>query len=159
MDLKLNKSQYETLLRLVFLGNWVVNGFKDKDKEQATDDLENYLYAKARDFGLGDRIIYDEDADAHFLTSAQEEPLLEELDAYKNDVFWDELMYRLADRDLVARFGEDNVDSMSGPRWRPSGPTSITRNSIPTVWTTSSLSGSAERAQASLFLDFFSQAS
>jgi hypothetical protein len=113
MDLKLNKSQYETLLRLVFLGNWVVNGFKDKDKEQATDDLENYLYAKARDFGLGDRIIYDEDADAHFLTSAQEEPLLEELDAYKNDVFWDELMYRLADRDLVARFGEDNVDSMN----------------------------------------------
>jgi hypothetical protein len=113
MDLKLNKSQYETLLRMVFLGNWVINGFKDKGKETATDDLENYLYAKARDFGLGDRIVYDEDADAHFLTAEHEEPLLEELDAYKNDVFWDELMYRLADRDLVARFGEDNVDSMN----------------------------------------------
>ncbi len=113
MDLKLNRAQYETLLRLVYLGNWVVNGFKDKDKEQATDDLENYVYARARDFGLGDRIFYDEDADAHFLTSEQEEAWMEELDGYKNDVFWDELMYRLADRDLVARFGEANVDSMN----------------------------------------------
>jgi hypothetical protein len=113
MDIKLNQSQYETLLRLVFLGNWVVNGFKEKDKEQATDDLENYVYAKARDFGLGGLIFYDEDADAHFPTSEQEEAWLEDLDAYKNDVFWDELMYRLADRDLVARFGEDNVDAMN----------------------------------------------
>ena len=113
MDIKLNKSQYETLMRLVFLGNWVVNGFEDNDKDRSTDDLENYIYAKARDFGLGDRIRYDEDVDSHFLTESQEDAWMADLDAYKNDVFWDELMYRLADRDLVARFGETNVDEMN----------------------------------------------
>ena len=73
MDIKLTRAQYETLMRLVYLGNWVVNGFRDKDKDPDTDALENYIYAKARDFGLGDRIIYDEEADAHFPTESQEE--------------------------------------------------------------------------------------
>jgi hypothetical protein len=113
MDIKLSRAQYETLMRLVYLGNWMVNGFRDKDKDPDTDALENYIYAKARDFGLGDRITYDEDADAHFPTEKQEADWLADLDDGKNDLFWDELMYRLADRDLVARFGEANVDAMS----------------------------------------------
>jgi hypothetical protein len=113
MDLKLTKSQYETLMRLVYLGNWVVNGFREKDKDASTDALENYVYAKARECGLGDRIVYDEDADAHYPAEPQESEWLADLDDYKNDLFWDELMYRLADRDLVARFGEANVDAMS----------------------------------------------
>lgn len=112
MDIKLSRTQYETLMRLVYLGNWVVNGFRDKDKDPGTDALENYVYAKARDFGLGDRITYDEDADAHFPTESQETEWMADLDDYKNDLFWDELMYRLADRDLVARFGEANVEAM-----------------------------------------------
>ncbi|MCX6560487.1 MAG: hypothetical protein NTZ26_08220 [Candidatus Aminicenantes bacterium] len=113
MDIKLSRAQYETLMRLVYLGNWMVNGFRDKDKDSDTDALENYIYAKARDFGLGDRITYDEEADAHFPTETQESEWLADLDDGKNDLFWDELMYRLADRDLVARFGEANVDAMS----------------------------------------------
>jgi hypothetical protein len=112
MDIKLTKPQYETLLRLVYLGNWVVNGYRDADKDNATDAMENYLYAKARDFGLGDRITYDEDQDAHFLVESLENEWLKEYDDYKNDLFWDELMVRLADRDLVARFGEVNVDAL-----------------------------------------------
>ncbi|MDD8025499.1 MAG: hypothetical protein PHI34_03215 [Acidobacteriota bacterium] len=112
MDIKLTRAQYETLMRLAYLGNWVVNGFRDKDKDPDTDALENYIYAKARDFGLGDRIVYDEEVDAHFPTENQESEWLADLDDYKNDLFWDELMYRLADRDLVARFGEANVDAM-----------------------------------------------
>jgi hypothetical protein len=112
MDIKLSRAQYETLMRLVYLGNWVVNGFRDKDKDADADALENFVYAKARDFGLGDRIVYDEDADAHFPAESQESEWLADLDDYKNDLFWDELMYRLADRDLVVRFGEDNVEAM-----------------------------------------------
>jgi hypothetical protein len=112
MDIKLTRAQFETLMRLVYLGNWAVNGFRDKDKDPDTDALENFVYAKARDFGLGDRIIYDEEADAHFPTESQEAEWMADLDDYKNDLFWDELMYRLADRDLVARFGEANVEAM-----------------------------------------------
>ncbi len=112
MDIKLSRAQYETLMRLVYLGNWVVNGFRDKDKDADSDALENFVYAKARDFGLGDRIVYDEAADAHFPTESQESEWMADLDDYKNDLFWDELMYRLADRDLVARFGEANVEAM-----------------------------------------------
>lgn len=113
MDIKLTKAQYETLLRLVYLGNWVINSFHEEDRDEDSDALENYIYAKARDFGLGDRITYDEEADRHFPKKSVEDEWLAESDDFKNDLFWDELMYRLADRDLVQRFGEANVDAMS----------------------------------------------
>ncbi len=113
MEIKLSRSQYETLMRLVYLGNWVVNGYRDKDKDADADALENYLFAKARDFGLGQKIVYDEEQDSHFLTEDQENAWLAEYDDFKNDLFWDELMYRLADRDLVERFGETHVDGMA----------------------------------------------
>jgi hypothetical protein len=113
MELKLTKAQYETLMRLVYLGNTVVNGFRDKDPVIETDHVENYIYAKAADFGLGKLTVYDEDLDAFYPTTETEDAWLADHDEYVNDLFWDELMHRLAERDLETRYGLDAVEAMS----------------------------------------------
>jgi hypothetical protein len=56
---------------------------------------------------------YDEEQNAWYPKSGTEDEWLADLDEYKNDAFWDELEYRLADRDLVTRYGEKAVDGMS----------------------------------------------
>ena len=113
MELKLTKAQYETLMRLVYLGNTVINGFREKDPVIETDHLENYIYAKAADFGLGKLTLYDEELDAFYPTTENEDAWLADHDDYVNDLFWDELMHRLAERDLETRYGRDAVEAMS----------------------------------------------
>ncbi|MHB8054127.1 MAG: hypothetical protein ACYDH3_02625 [Candidatus Aminicenantales bacterium] len=112
MELKLTKAQYETLMKLVYLGNTVVNGFREKEPVLETDHLENYIYAKAADFGLGKLTIYDEDLDAFYPAAETEDAWLAFHDDYINDLFWDELMHRLAERDLESRYGRDAVEAM-----------------------------------------------
>jgi hypothetical protein len=113
MELKLTAKQYETLMKLVYFGNWVINGYKKEDKNLEADHLENYIYAKAGDFGLGNLVYYDEDQDGYYPTEATEEAWLADYDDFVNDVYWDELMHRLAERDLETRYGKDAVDAMS----------------------------------------------
>ena len=106
MELKLTKSQYETLLRLVYLGNAVANDYRSDDIDAETDDLESLIFSKAHDAGLGKYAEFDEGEGRTYPTQAAEEAWNPDLDDYRNDVFWDELEYRLADRDLAARYGE-----------------------------------------------------
>jgi len=112
MELKLNKGQYETLMRLVYLGNWVVNGFHPDDSDAETDALEDTIYAQARNVGLGKQVLYDEELDGWYPAKETEDAWLTDLDDFKNDVFWEELEYQLADRDMVSRLGEERVDQM-----------------------------------------------
>jgi len=112
MKIEFTKKQYEILLRLVYFGNWVVNGFRTDDVDEDAYGLEDYLCGKARSLGLDKYVDYDEELDEWFFTAEAEESWDPELDTYKNDVFWDELEYRLADRDLAARFGEDYFEKM-----------------------------------------------
>jgi hypothetical protein len=106
MDLKLSKRQYETLLRLVYLGNAVANDYRTDDIDAETDELESYIFSKAHDVGLGKYADFDEAEGRSYPTQAAEEAWNPDLDDYRNDVFWDELEYRLADRDLSERYGE-----------------------------------------------------
>jgi hypothetical protein len=107
MELKLTKSQYETLLRLVYLGNAVANDYRtDDDIDAETDALESLIFSKAHDAGLGKYAEFEEAEGRTFPTQAAEEAWNPDLDVYRNDVFWDELESRLADRDLAARYGE-----------------------------------------------------
>ena len=66
MEIKLTKDQYAQLMRLVYLGNWVVNGFHTDDIDEESDALEDYVYSKARDFGLEKITYYDEDQNAWY---------------------------------------------------------------------------------------------
>lgn len=112
MEIKLTKRQYEKLMRLIYLGNWVINGYHPEDSDEETDALEDFLYGQARNFGLSKHVFYDEEVDGWYPTKETEDVWLADLDDYKNDVFWEELEYQLADRDLVARYGEQRVDQM-----------------------------------------------
>jgi len=113
MKIELTKKQYEILMKLVYIGNWIVNGFKTEDLDEDSDALENHIFSKAGDFGLGKFVFFDEDLDGWYPTAAAEDKWQIDLDDFRNDSFWDELEFRLADRDLVVRYGEKKVENMS----------------------------------------------
>lgn len=116
MEIRFTKEQYEDLVKLVYLGTWMVNAFRTDDRVKKFDALEQHILSYFKEFGLKQSIIYDNDLKEYFVAKELEEGELDQhIDDYNNENFWDELIYRLARRDLIREYGEDKVTKMS---WR-----------------------------------------
>ena len=51
--IEFTKEQYEALLKLVYLGNWLINSHRNLDQiEKKYEEIEQYLFSKSKDFGL-----------------------------------------------------------------------------------------------------------
>ncbi|MDI6783827.1 MAG: hypothetical protein QME64_07010 [bacterium] len=114
MEIKFTEEQYENLVKLVYLGNWMINAIRTDDVVEQYEDLEQYIYSFAEDAGLGKYIEYDQELEMFFPTGEFEENT--DVEQYREDYddenFWDELIYRLARRDFIEAYGEDAVMKM-----------------------------------------------
>lgn len=105
VQLNLTKEQYRTLLEMTLLGNWMINSTREKTIKEY-DDVEQLVFSFAKQAGLEDCIEYVEKLKAYFPTPDFEEeqamPFKEEYDDY---TFWEELIHRLAWRDMERKLG------------------------------------------------------
>jgi len=107
VNLELSAEQYKELLKLVFTGNWVM-----EDPENIVlNDLVQQIFAKAKDAGLEKLIAFDKEMNLYQPTVDFEDEVVEIIDDYEEECFWDHLIYRMADRDLSEQMGEkaDNL--------------------------------------------------
>jgi hypothetical protein len=114
MRINLTKKQYITLIKLVYLGEWVVNAHRTGDRVKEFEEFDQYILSFCKDFNLEGNITYDEKLKMFFLTSEfiDETGLDDYIDEYDENTFWDELIYRLSRRDLIDRYGEEAVKNM-----------------------------------------------
>ncbi len=115
MEIKLTKEQYEDLVKLVYLGNWMINAIRVHDLVEKFEELEQYIFSFYNEFGLKDYIEYDEEDKRFYPTRKFEmESEAQEYRAeYDNDTFWDNLINRLASRDFVKKYEEHAIKKMT----------------------------------------------
>lgn len=119
MDVHLTKKQIIYLVKLVYLGNWIVNAFRAGSAgSEPIDDFEQmtqYIFELAGQAGLSDYIEYDEEAGRFFptLTLEDESDVAKYRRQYDEETFWHELMHRLADRDFACAYSEKEIKAMS----------------------------------------------
>jgi len=121
MKIEFTKKQFKSLLKLAYLGNWMANANRTDDMIKEYEDLEDYIFSFAKDFGFK-KYVDDEDADQgkFFPTRLFEEntdvsKLHEE---YDDATFWDEIIDRLTDRDFFRKYGVDKIKKMDrNERW------------------------------------------
>lgn len=84
VEINLTKSQYKTLLTVVYCGEWMLNCHKIRDDKMslATNELEQLLFAKAKEMGLAKWVEYDEELGRYFPTLLMEESMQKYLDKY-----------------------------------------------------------------------------
>ncbi len=112
MDIRLSTDQFEKLLDLVYLGNWVVNSYRADERLEEYDRTAEHVLSFAPAAGLKDRVDFDEFEGRYFPSRKLEDGLLGFLDDYDDFVFWNLLVERLAERDLIRKYGEKNVDRL-----------------------------------------------
>jgi len=118
MEIKLTKEQYENLLKIVYLGNWMINAIRSGNEEdeqiEKYNEIEQYIFSFAKDAGLEKYIEFDEKYNQFFPTVdlEQDEEIERYLQDYNDEIFWDELADRLGTRDFIRKYGIEAIEKM-----------------------------------------------
>ena len=118
--IELTKEQFLTLMKVVYLGNWMANanrtGGKDDPNVKEYEEISDYIFSLASRFDLEKYISHEaEDGDKYFLTNEFEEKTdVKRLhEDYDEETFWDELPERLGERDFYRMYSKEDWKKMT----------------------------------------------
>lgn len=101
--IELTSEQYRNLLKLVYLGHWMANSHRDVPIPEL-EEIENVVYSFASQFGCEELVDSESQTGQYFPSVDLEEEMDSFLEEYDDYTFWDELSWRLADRDFETRY-------------------------------------------------------
>jgi len=116
MKINITKTQYKTLLEILEVADWVLHAhLSERSETKKYREFEQMVFSFAKDYGFENLVEYDEEMKASFPTAEFEEtsPGMDYVREFENDTFWNELVQRLTERDLIRLYGEDRVESMN----------------------------------------------
>lgn len=115
------KKQYFTLMKAIFLSNWMVNSHTDGSPGNTAnpefEDLDRYIFSQAERFGLGKYVDNKLAGDGKYYESRKfedESGVYAIIEEYMEENFWDELINRLALRDFDQQYNRDQKRAMVG---------------------------------------------
>ncbi|MGL4369825.1 MAG: hypothetical protein ACRCUT_09175 [Spirochaetota bacterium] len=112
--LELTDVQYKILVQLVYLGNFMANATREPDDIiEAYEDFEQYIYSQAENFGCGALVEKESAVEGVYPTREFEEMMDEFVEQYDDNVFWDELLHRLTENEIISQYGASEVAKMS----------------------------------------------
>jgi hypothetical protein len=112
MKIELTKEQLDKLARLVYLGNWMANSWRNEDVIEEYDEVESLILNEANKHGLSEYSELDEVEKKYVPSHELEEKMTELVDFYNDNTFWDQLIFRMADRDYVRKYGEEAMSEL-----------------------------------------------
>ena len=119
MKINITNKQYLSLIKMVYLGNWMINairtGQKGDEYVKEYEDLEQYIYSFAKDYGMEKYIEFDKKMAQHFPTNEFEvnTDLNLRHEEYDEHTFWEELFYKLYERDMRNKYSPEEISKMT----------------------------------------------
>lgn len=113
-SLEFDKEQYKRLMELVYMGSWLVNAHRTEDRKTEYDEIVSYVFSQAIGSEL-ENFVDPEPIGSRFFPNRdfEEETCVEELISdYDNETFWEELVERLAERDMFSNNHALNDDEV-----------------------------------------------
>ena len=109
MQIDITKKEYRFLLDILSIADWVFTSHKiDRDRRvEKHGKIIQKFYSLAKEMGYEKLIEFDPNMKYYFPTKKYEDSghFMEYIEEFENDTFWDELIYRLAMRDVVKKVG------------------------------------------------------
>jgi hypothetical protein len=108
----LSRDQYEKLMDLVYLGNWLVNSYRGDNRLEEYDKLAESILSFAPSAGLQDRVEFDEFEGRYSPSPKFDDEMGKFWEEYDEDVFWNMLVDGLAERDYIRKHGEETLEAI-----------------------------------------------
>ena len=118
MTIDLTDNQFRVLTRALFISSVITGEVAELDPdldidEKGYEDLLSHVLARAGDFKAGDDVETDPEKKRTVVSHKLEEECGQILESFEEIVFWDEMIHRLASRDMHDKFGHEALDQMS----------------------------------------------
>lgn len=115
MTIELTDEEFAALLEMAYLGEWMTNAHlaTEDDRNTEYEALLSKLFGQAREIGLDEIVAEDGDRFVPSATFEEGEAVRSVIEDYDDDTFWQEIVDRLATRDVLQRFGERRLEAMS----------------------------------------------
>ncbi len=111
--IELTDAQYLQLTKLIYLGYWMSTAHKD-ETDPVIDDIEQHIYSYSSLFSAGNIVEYDKSMNKFLPASDFEEEMETPVQEYDDYVFWEELSWRLAERDFLRKYDQAQILCMTG---------------------------------------------
>ena len=124
MKIDFSKEEYRALVEVFSLAGMVLDAYGrgQVPEKKAFYELEQKIYASCDDFGSGDLIRRDERSNelARKWDEKSPERMVRIYDQFVDDAFWEELITRMAGRDLQAEMTLTGVgeDVLADEKWQ-----------------------------------------
>jgi hypothetical protein len=112
MNIPLTKEQYMDLVKVVHLGDWLVNSYREEEESMEFKEIGKHIFSFAKEFGMDDVLKFDEKIGTIVPTAEFEEEVISLSDEYDYEVFWEKLIEELANRDMLMDFSEAEIKEM-----------------------------------------------
>jgi len=104
MKINFTKAEYKTLIEMLEIASWVIDGHRADEPEELKryNDLKQKIFSYAKKMVADDLISYDRKFQKYYATRKFEEetPVDDLMEEFENEIFWEELIERLAKRDM-----------------------------------------------------------
>jgi hypothetical protein len=116
MKIELTNKEYRVLLDVLHIADWVLHAHKMEEGPETEKyrSLEQKFLSYAEKMGFANLVEYDPEMKEYFPTREYDETneVMEAIVEYDNETFWEELIERLAMRDLIVQDGKEKVMAM-----------------------------------------------
>ncbi|MBL0059603.1 MAG: hypothetical protein IPP35_10975 [Elusimicrobia bacterium] len=114
IPLEFTETEFRELLEVMYLADWATNAHRVPDgKPDPYHALQQKILGHAKAAGCGDLVVYSEKEKAFAPSDKLEKTCHGTLDVYDEETFWEELVRRLALRDIEQERGPDALEKMS----------------------------------------------
>jgi FAD synthase len=111
-SLKLTRDECQQLLRHVFIANWVLTATNDVP-EKKSDDFNQTILKFLKTNEIETRIDKDKKMNMYFVDETLERKFHEEIEAYNEDIFIEELIDQLTKKEIAKNYGEAELARMN----------------------------------------------
>jgi len=115
MKINFTKEQYETLIKIVYMGNGIVNAVDESSEDNEFTAMEEYIFSFAKNVGLEHLVDHDETENKYYPSEKleEDEEIIEYIQSYDDNIFWEKLIFNLTRRDMENKYGIETVEKMS----------------------------------------------
>lgn len=108
-NLTLNEEDFKTLLKLIYLGNWLANANREEERTiKKFEDLKNQILL----------MVENKDIKEEYENFKFDNEIINIIEEYNEITFWDLLITRLAERDMILEYGEEGLKNLNDEEYK-----------------------------------------